>query len=172
MHTEVPDDALTLPAELSGLVERFDHLALAVDDVAATLPLLGLLGARYHSGGHHPTMGFRWMQFELAAGPRIELIQPLRPDDRNNFLVRFLASNGEGPHHVTFKVHDLERTVAAVRTLGYEVVGENTTDPGWKEAFVHPRSAHGLLIQVAEWDDALPLPQLTLTEVLADPESR
>jgi methylmalonyl-CoA/ethylmalonyl-CoA epimerase len=170
MTPDVPQHALTLPAELSGLVERFDHLALAVNDVRRTLPLLGFLGATYRTGGHHRTQRFRWVQFDLAAGPKLELLQPLDPDDGDSFLVRFLAANGEGPHHVTFKVRDIVRTVAAVRELGYAIVGEDFSAPNWKEAFVHPKSSHGLLIQIAEWDDSIPLPHRPLADVLADPE--
>ena len=109
------------------------------------------------------------MQFDLAAGPKLELLEPLDPEDTKNFLVRFLAGGGEGPHHVTFKVRDIVRAVAAVRELGYAVVGEDHTEPNWKEAFVHPKSSHGLLIQMAEWDDVIPLEHRTLAEVLAEP---
>ncbi len=171
MTSDVPEHALTVPTELSSLVERFDHLALAVHDVRRTLPLLGFLGATYRTGGHHRTQGFRWVQFDLAAGPKIELLSPLDPEDRANFLVRFLAASGEGPHHVTFKVRNITQTVAAVRNLGYSVVGEDLTSPNWKEAFVHPKSSHGLLIQIAEWDEAIPLQHRTLSEVLAAPET-
>jgi methylmalonyl-CoA/ethylmalonyl-CoA epimerase len=72
---------------------------------------------------------------------------------------------------VTFKVYDIVHAVAAVRRLGYTVVGEDLTGPNWKEAFVHPRSSHGLLIQIAEWDDAIALEHRTLSEVLAAPET-
>lgn len=155
--------------ELSGFVERFDHLALAVGEIRAVLPLMELLGATYRNGGHHPTQRFRWAQFSLPSGPKIELLQPLDPDNGANFLVRFLASKGEGPHHVTFKVTDLRRAVAAARDLEYEVVGESHRSPEWKEAFVHPRSSHGLLIQLAEWDDSAPLRHTPLHQVLEPP---
>jgi hypothetical protein len=70
---------------------------------------------------------------------------------------------------VTFKVRDIVRTVVAIRELGYDVVAEDFSDDNWKEAFVHPKSSHGLLIQIAEWDDAIPLPHRTLAAVLAGP---
>jgi methylmalonyl-CoA/ethylmalonyl-CoA epimerase len=170
----VLDPSHALPPEapdLSDLVERFDHLALAVNEIRAVLPLMDLLGATYRNGGHHPTQRFRWAQFSLSLGPKLELLQPLDPDNGANFLVRFLASKGEGPHHVTFKVTDLRRAVAAARDLEYEVVGESFTSPEWKEAFVHPRSSYGLLIQLAEWNDSAPLRHMPLDEVLDQPGS-
>ncbi len=155
-----------LPEEINGLFERFDHLALAVRDIGAALPLLRLIGGTYRNGGHHPTAGFRWVQFNLLAGPKIELLSPLDPTDGDHFLNRFLAERGEGPHHVTLKVTDIRAAVAEMRSLGYEVVGENLEHHGWKEAFVHPKSAHGLLIQLAQWDDREPQPQRPLEDVL------
>ena len=159
-----------VPAEFADVIERFDHLALAVSDIGAVLPLFDLLGGTYRNGGHHPTQRFRWAQFDLPSGPKIELLEPLDPDDATHFLVRFLASRGEGPHHVTFKVTDLRKAMAAARDLDYEVVGEDLSSPHWKEAFVHPRSSHGLLIQLAEWDDSVPPRQRPLDAVLDDPE--
>lgn len=159
-----------MPVELAGVVERFDHLALAVADMRTAIPLLDLLGGTYRNGGHHPTQRFRWAQFDLASGPKIELIEPLDHGDSSHFLVRFLASRGEGPHHVTLKVTDIRKAVAAARELEYDVVGEDFSSPHWKEAFVHPRSSHGLLIQLAEWDDTAPDHRRPLDEVLHNPD--
>jgi hypothetical protein len=39
---------------------------------------------------------------------------------------------------------------ARVRASGIEPVGVNLAQPGWKEAFLHPRDAHGIVIQVAQ----------------------
>ncbi len=154
------------PAARHTLFERFDHLALAVADARAILPLLELLGGTYRTGGHHPTAGFRWIQYDLPAGPKIEILSPLDAGDDEHFLNRFLRERGEGPHHVTFKVSDIAAAVSAMRALGYEVVGENLAPASWKEAFVHPRSSHGLLIQLAQWEDGGDDPGRPLDEVL------
>ena len=66
------------------------------------------------------------------------------------FLERFLASRGAGPRHFNFIVSDIEATLARIRALGLEPVGVNLSNPYWKEAFLHPRSAHGIVIQVAQ----------------------
>jgi catechol 2,3-dioxygenase-like lactoylglutathione lyase family enzyme len=156
------------PDELGDTFERFDHLALAVHDIRATLPLVELIGGLYRTGGLHPTAGFRWVQFTLPGDTKLELLSPADPADTDHFLNRFLTERGEGPHHVTFKVRDLRIAVAAARRAGYEVVGESYTG-GWQEAFVHPSSAHGLLIQLAQWDDARTPAPRALDEVLDEP---
>ena len=55
-----------------------------------------------------------------------------------------------GPHHFNFIVTDIEATLVRIRALGIEPVQVNLANPYWKEAFLHPRSAHGIVIQVAQ----------------------
>ena len=63
------------------------------------------------------------------------------------FLERFLAARGAGPHHFNFVVDDIGEALARIRALGIEPVGVNLANPYWKEAFLHPRVAHGIVIQ-------------------------
>ena len=156
--TELPD--------LDGLVERLDHVAIGVNDISATTPLLDLVGARFRNGGDFVAGGFRWAQFSLPGTMKLELLQPMDPSDDVHFLVRFLKSRGEGVHHLTFKVHDIDAAVNKARELSFEVVGVNT-DGWWKEAFVHPKSAHGVVVQLAQWEDGDPSPDRTLAGVVA-----
>lgn len=152
--------------ELAPIVERLDHVAIGVADLAATTALLQLIGAEFRSGGDYVAGGFRWAQFFLPGSVKLELLQPLNPKDPEHFLVRFLASRGEGVHHLTFKVTDLGAAVTSARSLGFEVVGVDTSSDYWKEAFVHPRSAHGALIQLAQWEDEDPPPERTFRGVI------
>ncbi len=153
--------------ELGDLVERFDHIAVASHDIASQVPLARLLGGRFRSGGDYQAGGFRWAQFALPGSAKLELIQPLDPGDATHFLVRFLSSRGEGVHHLTFKVSDIHAAVARARELGFEVVNVGAESEMWKEAFIHPRSAHGVLVQLAEWTDRPQTTDVTLEDVLA-----
>jgi methylmalonyl-CoA/ethylmalonyl-CoA epimerase len=134
---------------LSGLIERFDHISLGVRSVEQTLPLINFLGARFINGADHIRNQFRWVQFQLEDGSRLELIAPLSPD---SFLQRFLERRGEGLHHVTYKVTDVEAAAARAVTSGYRISGLHI-DPAWSEVFLHPGDAHGVLIQLAAWPD-------------------
>ena len=123
----------------------FDHVAVAVRRIAEALPLFqALLGGTPREGGEGE--GFTYRQLTFAGGT-IELLEP-RGD--NSFLDRFLAGRGEGLHHITFKVRDLPGWAARLRAAGYRVVGERYENPEWRELFVHPKSGHGVLIQLAE----------------------
>jgi catechol 2,3-dioxygenase-like lactoylglutathione lyase family enzyme len=134
-----------------------DHVALAADDVAAALGgLVGELGGRWLEGGDG--VGFRWVQVRLGdhtVGMTVEVITPWRPE-RHDFLARFLARHGEGPHHLTFKVPDLPAMLDRAHIAGFTPVGVNLDDPAWREAFLLPREAHGTVVQLAEVGVALP----------------
>lgn len=131
-----------------------DHVALATRDVAPALDLfVGELGGIVLFGGQGP--GFRPMQVCLGdetEGMKVELLEPW-DTGRSDFLERFLARHGEGPHHLTFKVPDLDAVLERVRTAGFEPVGVDRSDPDWQEAFLHPREAHGTVVQLAQAHD-------------------
>jgi methylmalonyl-CoA/ethylmalonyl-CoA epimerase len=128
-----------------------DHVALATRDVRDALDILvGELGGTVLFGGH--SIGFRPMQVRLGDatdGMNIELLEPWEPE-KNDFLERFVTRHGAGPHHLTFKVDDLLAALERVRAAGYQPVNINLSDPEWKEAFLHPREAHGTVVQLAE----------------------
>lgn len=128
-----------------------DHVALATRDVTDALDILvGELGGVVLFGGH--SVGFRPMQVRVGdatEGMNVELLEPWAVD-QNDFLERFVARHGPGPHHLTYKVDDLETTLERVRSAGYRPVNVDVSDPDWKEAFLHPREAHGTVVQLAE----------------------
>lgn len=137
----------------------FDHVAIAVERHADAWPrLVGRLGGQWRSGGR--AVGFAPAQIAYRDGVRVELLEPNVPE-RNDFLRRFLDRNGAGPHHLTFKVPSLDDAVAAVEGVGLSVVGEDRSDPGWMEAFVHPKQGPGIVVQLAqsepgEWESPVP----------------
>lgn len=153
------------PSSFGPLVERLDHVAVAVWDLGDAAPLAELMGGTFRTGGIQRRDAFRWAQWDLPGG-KLEILQPLDALDDDSFLVRFLRGRGPGLHHVTLKVTDIAAAVARARELGFEVTGLSTEFEGWKEAFVHPSSAHGVLIQLAEFDE-IPVPRRTLDDVLS-----
>ena len=146
---------------IAHLIERLDHVSIAVEDIRGILPLIELMGGSFHDGGYEGPLGFRWAQFDLPGG-RIEVIEPVTEDC---FLRRDLARRGPGMHHVTFKVIDLRAAIDGATDAGLRIVGHSEDDPEWKEAFIHPKSANGVLVQLAEFDDP-PQTAPTLDEVL------
>ena len=125
-----------------------DHLAIGTPALTDGWELFsGVLGGTWVYGDDSP--GYWWGQLRFTAGPKIELLTPTGGPDAA-FLERFLATHGAGPHHLNFIVSDIERTLSRLRSLGLEPIGVNLDNPYWKEAFLHPRDAHGIVIQVAQ----------------------
>ena len=125
---------------------HFDHIAIAVHRLAdAPAVLVGTLGGAPVYGA--PTGPYNFYQWRFANGARLEVLEPAAPD---SFLHRFLAQRGPGIHHVTFKVPSLKEACARAESHGYEIVGYDDSDPEWAEAFLHPRQAQGIVVQLAE----------------------
>jgi len=141
-----------------------DHLAIGTPALSDGWELFGgVLGGTWAYGGDSP--GYWWGQLEYAAGPKIELLTPTGGPG-GAFLDRFLAARGAGPHHFNFLVTDIDGALARIKAAGVEPVGVNLANPGWKEAFLHPRDAHGIVIQVAQQAGSRPpsAPPRELTE--------
>ena len=149
---------------------ELDHVALAAADTADALRFLtGPLGGTVLFGGQ--AVGFRPMQVWLgahdaSAGMAVELLEPWAAE-HNDFLTRFVARQGAGPHHLTFKVPDLHDALARVRDSGRTPVKIDVSDPGWMEAFVMPAEAHGTVVQLAQADVEFPSRARLLAHVLA-----
>ena len=137
---------------------RLDHVALAVERWADAWPRYAVdLGGIWVSGGLN--VGFGPAQLRFANAARVEILQPWQPED-NPFLRRFLDRHGPGPHHLTFKVPDLSSAIDTARRAGFSPIGIDLSHDDWKEAFLHPHHATGVVVQLAQaahgWDSPPP----------------
>lgn len=125
---------------------ELDHIAIAMPRLAdAPAVLVGALGGAPVFGMTTPHFTFGHWRF--AGGGRLEILEPRGEPD---FLHRFLAARGPGVHHVTLRVPDLRAVCDRAEAAGYDIVGYDDSDPRWKEAFLHPRQAGGLVVQLAQ----------------------
>ena len=125
---------------------QLDHIAIATHRLTDAPPfLVGVLGGIPFFGMDAGV--FRFGQWEFEGDGRLEVLEPRGAD---GFLHRFLATRGPGIHHVTFKVPSLRETCDRAEGLGYAVVGYNDASPYWKEAFLHPKDALGIVVQLAQ----------------------
>ena len=125
---------------------RFDHIAIGMSRMGdATEMLVGTLGGVPAYG--QPSGVFRWGSWTFEGGGAIEILEPMGD---HGFLHRFLDERGPGVHHVTFRVPSLDEVTKRAERAGYDVVGRDDSDPDWKEAFLHPKQALGIVVQFAE----------------------
>ena len=80
---------------------------------------------------------------------RIELLEATSDDSP---IARFLAKRGEGLHHIAMRVPDLDAAVDRLKAAGSRLVTEQiqTGAEGYRYVFVHPKSAHGVLLELIE----------------------
>lgn len=128
---------------------RLAHIALIVRDLEASThafgDLLGLIptGREVLAGE-----GVR-IAFIRAGDSEVELIEPLDP---GSALGRFMASRGEGIHHLALLVPDVEAAMARARAAGLRLI-DKVPRPGARGAwiaFLHPSSTHGVLVELVE----------------------
>jgi methylmalonyl-CoA/ethylmalonyl-CoA epimerase len=130
---------------------RVDHVSIAVADIEAALAFFERYFPFRLRRPPHPGWDgtFLVASFHLH-DYKVELIQP-RPG-RSGFAERFLARRGEGFHHLSIDVDRLDPYVAQLEADGVRVVDQQELRGGVKTAFISPRSAYGVLIQL--WQPA------------------
>ena len=70
-------------------------------------------------------------------------------------LAKFLGKRGEGIHHICFEVDDIEGALARLKGNGAQLIDETprVSARGYRYAFVHPKSAFGVLTELVELPD-------------------
>jgi len=127
---------------------RIHHVAIVVKSIEAALSLYrDLLGLPLETimdiEDDHVRIAF------LGVGEsKVELVEPT---DDTTGVARFLANKGEGFHHVCFEVANLTEELTRLSIDGVELI--DTAPRRGAEgpvAFLHPRSCHGVLVELIE----------------------
>ncbi len=135
-----------LPESLG--IEKIHHVAVVVRDIDAALSLyrdkLGLpVESVMDMDYDHVVIGFL-----PVSGVKVELVQPT---DDTTGVARFLESKGEGFHHICFEVPDIQASLDRLAALGLQLIDSTPRKGGeGPVAFVHPRSCHGVLVELIE----------------------
>jgi methylmalonyl-CoA/ethylmalonyl-CoA epimerase len=132
------------------MISRIDHVSIAVrDQEKAELFFRDILGAVAGVKATDPVTKFFWQIFSLGDLSRLEIISPTAP---GSFLDGFLTEREAGVHHITLQTPDIRKAMAHLEAQGIPFFGYNEYPSGiWKEIFIHPRHAFGVLIQIAEF---------------------
>ncbi len=136
-------------AAQAGARIAINHLAVAVTDLDEALAFYrDALGLTLERVEDVPEEAVRVAFLPLGNG-EIELMQPTRDDTG---VARWLAKRGSGMHHVCLQVSDIAATLARLKARGVELINpEPVRRPdGTLYAFVHPRSAFGVLLELYE----------------------
>jgi len=145
MSPRTPESRLPTAVRRLGKVH---HVALIVRSVEDTLGLWrDMLGLELESVMEIDQDRVR-IAFLRVGESKIELVEPT---DETTGVARFLASKGEGFHHICFKVANLAETLLKLEIAGLELI--DTAPRRGAEgpvAFIHPRACHGVLVELIE----------------------
>jgi len=128
-------------------IKRIDHIAIAVEDLNQSLGFWEhALGLHVHEVRNVPEQAVD-IAF-LPVGPsEVELVKPVTADSG---IAKWMAKRGPGIHHICFEVDDIRQTLADLSAQGMELIDQEPRigADGKLYAFVHPRSAGGVLVEL------------------------
>lgn len=134
---------------------RLDHIGIAVQNIQDALQFFeNALGIPLDHVASEEG-GKTQVAFLPVGESRVELVEP---QEAESGLAKFLAKRGEGIHHICFEVDDIETTMARLKENGAQMIDETprVNASGMRYAFIHPRSAHGVLIELYQKPIKLP----------------
>jgi len=130
-------------------LKNIDHIGIAVSNLQESLSFWETsLGIELHGIEEVAEQHVR-TAFLPVGGTEIELLEPTRPDSS---VARFIEKRGEGLHHIAIRVDDIDSALAELKAKGVQLIDESPRSGagGTRIAFVHPKSTHGVLLELCE----------------------
>jgi methylmalonyl-CoA/ethylmalonyl-CoA epimerase len=130
-------------------MKRIEHLGIAVNDLAAAIPLYeALLNTKCYKQEEVVSEGVKTAFFQVGES-KIELLEASNPASP---IAKFLQKNGPGFHHVAFEVDDIEAELERLLKAGFVLIHEVPKDGADNKriAFLHPKSSGGLLVELCQ----------------------
>ena len=131
------------------LVEKIDHIGIAVHSLDATIPIYrDLLGLPFEGEDEVAREAVRVAFFRVGE-TRIELLQPT---SESSAIAGFLKKRGEGIHHIALRVRDIEKARAHVQDAGARLLSEQPLAGahGSLISFLHPGDTGRVLIELMQ----------------------
>lgn len=130
------------------MAKEVDHIGILVSNLDEAIRLYqDCFGARVEGTETLPERGVKATVLSLTRGTKLELLEPL-PDSN---MARVLEKRGEGLHHITFEVDDIDKELSRLSEMGVELIDKKSR-PGLEGmvAFIHPKSLRGVLIELCQ----------------------
>ena len=121
-----------------------DHVGIAVADIQAATDFYRTLGLEVEVGTQQVRAHF------ISAGETsLELLEATADTSP---IARYLSKRGPGLHHITLRVDDVAAALAQLKARGVRLIDEQPRRgaEGALVAFIHPSSAHGVLVELKQ----------------------
>lgn len=129
-------------------IKKINHVAIVVRDIEESLKFWeAALGLELHHVEEVPSQASK-VAFIPIGDSEIELVQPTTEDSG---MAAYLEKRGEGMHHLCVEVDDIEAKMQELKDAGVRLINDAPQVlPGRKMAFIHPKSASGVLVELYE----------------------
>jgi methylmalonyl-CoA epimerase len=130
------------------MIKRVHHLGIAVSNLKESAALFEKMLGIKAGIEDAPCQKVTEAIFKFGDGAEISLIEPTGPDSA---VAGFLEKRGEGLHHIALEVDDIDKELNMMRKKGFRLIDEAGREGvAGKIAFLHPRSAGGVLIELVQ----------------------
>ena len=130
-------------------MKKVDHIGIAVSSIDNVLAFYeGTLGLTLLKIEEVGNQGVK-VAFLDSGNLKLELLEPLHKESP---IASFIEKKGEGIHHIAFGVEGIEERIEELQTKGVRMIND-TPKPGAggaSVAFLHPKSAHGVLYELCD----------------------
>jgi methylmalonyl-CoA/ethylmalonyl-CoA epimerase len=131
------------------VLTEIDHVAIAVRDLDGAVAWYSeMFGATV---AHREIIERDGVEEALlqVADSYVQLLTPIRD---TSTVAKYLEKNGEGIHHIGYRVDNCDEVLEDVKAQGARVVDEHprTGSRGTTVAFLHPKTAFGTLIELVQ----------------------
>src|SRR5699024_746269 len=130
-------------------MEDIEHLGIAVEDIEEAVPAYErLLNTSCYKREVVDDQKVETAFFKTGSS-KVELLAAMRED---SVIGKFIRKEGEGIHHVAFKVEDIVAEMERLKKEGFRVLSEQPRRGADNKlvAFVHPKDSHGTLIELCQ----------------------
>ncbi|ADE56411.1 MULTISPECIES: methylmalonyl-CoA epimerase [Aminobacterium] len=130
-------------------VTRIDHIGIAVKSIEESLKVWEVALGIACTGVEEVEEQKVKTAFLPVKDTEIELLEATGDDSP---IAKFIEKKGEGLHHISLRVENLEKALSELKEKGVRLIDETPRygAGGAKIAFVHPKSTGGVLLELSE----------------------
>ncbi|MTI46504.1 methylmalonyl-CoA epimerase [Sporosalibacterium faouarense] len=131
------------------MVKKVDHIGIAVKDLEETLKF------------YQEILGMDLQGTEIVEEQKVKVaflpigdteVELLESTDKEGPIAKYVEKKGQGVQHIAYRVENIEKAIEEMKEKGIRMIDEKPRygAGGAKIAFAHPKSTHGVLIELCE----------------------